>query len=108
MLEQEAQSTPMGVREIDKENYSERSVKQIGETPFIEVVEGGKRFIALGQYRLTEGESRAAVDKLIKRLTKEDWKFMIAVIGAITDQTIKTYKGELEDGRRNGISGKEA
>lgn len=99
-------NTGTDVREQSKENYStnEEVIKtvQIGKTPFVwvpdEVEEdnGSKvGFIAIGQYKLAEQVTMRQAEMMTGG---EDWEFMIAVIGAITDQIVRTYtKGELKN-----------
>lgn len=85
-------------KEVNKENSSSEEIiktKQIGKTPFVLTMidEEGKGCIAIGQYKL---QDEPVTMKEAETITGgEDWKFMIAVIGAITDQIVRTYKGEL-------------
>lgn len=88
----------LNTQEPQKETDNKNSFKieDIANSPFTKVSGGEEVFVALGQYRLTdETISRKEVDKLEAMIKKTDWRFLCAVIGAITKQTVDTYKGEL-------------
>lgn len=87
------------VAQADKQGSSKGAViTQVEGTPFIRVLGVEQSFIALGQYRLTEGTvDEKKLNKLEGQLKKMDWEFMIAVIGAITKQVVETYREELKD-----------
>lgn len=90
------EGSSIDVAQADKQDYSSGAVaRQVGETPFVRVTGPDASFIALGQYRLTPGTvDEKKLDKLEAQLKKTDWEFMIAVIGAITKQTVDTYQYE--------------
>lgn len=95
-------STGIGASELNKSNSSSEEIikaEQIGDTPFLLVKQNGseKGFVAIGEYKLTETEVSMREAEVLTG--GEDWKFMIAVIGAITDQIVRTYtKGEISNG----------
>lgn len=89
--------------DANEQNNSKSSelvkTEQIGKTPFVLVKREDENtgFVALGQYKLTE---EGITMKGAETLTGgEDWEFMIAVIGAITNQTIQTYLTEIKNGK---------
>lgn len=79
----------------DNSNSGEVRTEQIGNTPFVKVSSDNDGFIALGQYRLTDSTTGEELDSIEEEIKNMNWKFMIAVIGAITKQTVETYKSEL-------------
>lgn len=94
-------STGTDVRELSKQSSSESEqlvkTEQIKETPFVwvpgdENANEGEGFMALGQYKIWDNVTKKQCEVELDGI---NWEVMIAIIGAITDQTIRTYKGEL-------------
>lgn len=96
METKEEKQSYTGVSLTDKENSGNVKTEQIGETPFVKITSDNENFIALGQYRLTSEETGESLEEIEKEIKAMNWKFMIAVIGAITNQTIQTYKNEIQ------------
>lgn len=90
---------PFGItaKETDKPEYGELIKKEeIAGTPFKWITAEDKTFLTLGQYRLTGNiQTQQEITKITKTLKNTDWEIMCALIGAIVNQTIQTYKGEL-------------
>lgn len=87
---------PTQSKETTKQESSEL-VKQeeIEGTPFKLVTTEKGAFIAMGQYRLTEVQAEEELRKYVATMAEMNWEFITAVIGAITKQTILTFKGEI-------------
>lgn len=95
MAKENAQGISEDAKETNSKSYSEISKEQIGDSPFEKISGGDEVFIALGQYRLTGERDDKQLAKLEKAIKGTDWKFMVAVIGAIAKQTVDQYRGEL-------------
>lgn len=67
---------------------------EVEGTPFKMVgTEHHGYFVALGPYRLTETAGKKEIKEFAEKLEKQDWNFLVAVIGAVTQQTVNTIKG---------------
>lgn len=98
MKTQEQEQSGINAPETNKPNSgSKELIKQteIEGTPFKKIETENEMFIGIGNYRLTDKLNEFEGDLLELELKRTNWKFMIAVIGAITNQTVLTYKGEL-------------
>lgn len=81
-------------KEVDSSKSSELIQREVvGESPFEKISNGEERFIVLGQYRLTGEFSEREMAKLEKQIKGMNWKFMIAVIGAIAHMEVERLKG---------------
>lgn len=85
------------VNETNNSNSGEELIKQteIEGTPFKKIETAAGNWIALGQYRLTDLIGDVELELKVMELQRTDWQMMIAIIGAVTNQTVLTYKGEL-------------
>lgn len=71
---------------------------EIEGTPFKRILIDGKSFVSLGEYRVTEPtEDSFEAYEQDETLKKQDWKILIAVMGAIIDKTIQQYSLELKE-----------
>lgn len=107
METQDTLSIGLDTKNQNNENSSSQELlkrEKIKETPFVHVRMGDEKmgFIALGQYKLTE--ELVSLKEAESITGGEDWKFMIAVIGAITNQTVLVYLNEINKGKeqKNG------
>lgn len=73
------------------ESSKEELVKteQIENTPFTIITVENETRIALGQFAVTENLTGKEVINTIKQIKKQDWNMLIAVLGAITIQTVE-------------------
>lgn len=80
----------MGLKETDKENSGEGlQVYDVKNSPFKKIGDDKGGFLAIGQYRLTEGVLTNAEIK--KVLGTVNWEFMLNVISMaiVSEQKIK-------------------
>lgn len=108
METQEQKQSVTTVNETNSTNYSENTelVKQreIKGTPFKMVeLPDGKSILTLGQYRLTEpSDNEHELSTLESDLKNTNWQLMIAIIGAISNQTVMTYFAEIQAQAQKG------
>lgn len=93
---QELEQYGITANETNKENSGEQIIQtEVEGTPFkwVKLHQNTGVFLALGQYRLTETMEGDKAYFVTEELKKTNWEMMIAIIGAVTQQTVNTIKG---------------
>lgn len=94
----EQKHTGTSANETNNSNSSKEELikrEEIVDTPFIKITNENGVFLTMGSYRLTDVLNETEILELEMEIKRTNWKFLTAVIGVITNQTILTYKGEL-------------
>lgn len=79
---QETNNSNSGKEELIK-------TENIDGTPFTIITVENETRIALGQFAVTDNLTEKEVINTVKQIKKQDWNFLIAVLGAITIQTVE-------------------
>lgn len=92
METQEQEQYGTNVKETSNSSSSKEELiktEEIEGTPFTIIRVEGETRIALGQFAVTETLTKEDEKKTIAKIKKTDWNFMLAVLGAITIQTVE-------------------